>query len=153
MTVVCHWQGWFQEAGVFHSGLLCPAARRLPNRIIVQRGLRSFRIVDDWDMERRQKLLDIIIIYIYFFFMSQISSVPFLDTRITVTPTGQYSTELYFKPMASPIIIHFTSAQPIQVKLAVLNSELTRAKRTGSNDEAIERGIQKVTNIFLSNGS
>ena len=83
---------------------------------------------------------------------SQISSVPFLDTRITVTPTGQYSTELYFKPMASPIIIHFTSAQPIQVKLAVLNSELTRAKRTGSNDEAIERGIQKVTNIFLSNG-
>ena len=83
---------------------------------------------------------------------SQISSVPFLDTRITVTSTGQYSTELYFKPMASPIIIHFTSAQPIQVKLAVLNSELTRAKRTGSNDEAIERGIQKVTNIFLSNG-
>ena len=55
MTVVCHWQGWFQEAGVFHSGLLCPAAGRLTNRIIVQRGLRSFRVVDDWDMERRQK--------------------------------------------------------------------------------------------------
>jgi len=83
---------------------------------------------------------------------NQNSSVPFLDTRITVTPAGQYSTELYFKPMASPIIIHFTSAQPIQVKLAVLHSELTRAKRTGSNDETIERGIQKVTQIFLSNG-
>ena len=83
---------------------------------------------------------------------SQNSSVPFLDTLITVTPSGQYSTELYFKPMASPIIIHFTSAQPIQVKLAVLHSELTRAKRTSTNDEAMERGIQKVTKIFISNG-
>ena len=82
----------------------------------------------------------------------QNSTVPFLDTLITLTPTGQYSTELYFKPMASPIIIHFTSAQPMQVKLAVLNSELLRAKRTGSNEEAIERGIDKVTKIFLSNG-
>ena len=76
----------------------------------------------------------------------------FLDTLITVSPTGEYETELYFKPMASPIIIHFTSAQPMQVKNAVLHSELTRAKRTGSNDAAVERGIQKVTNIFLSNG-
>lgn len=83
---------------------------------------------------------------------SQISSVPFLDTLITVSPSGQFSTELYFKPMASPIIIHFTSAQPMQVKNAVLHSELLRAKRTGSDDDAVERGIDKVTNIFLSNG-
>ena len=54
--------------------------------------------------------------------------------------------------MASPIIIHFTSAQPIQVKLAVLHSELMRAKRAGSDQEAVERGIQKVKDIFLSNG-
>ena len=40
----------------------------------------------------------------------------------------------------------------MQVKLAVLNSELTRAKRTGSNEEAIERGMQKVKHIFISNG-
>ena len=83
---------------------------------------------------------------------NQNSSVPFLDTLITVSPTGQYETELYFKPMASPIIIHYTSAQPMQVKLSVLHSELTRAKRTGSNAKAIERGIEKVTKIFLSNG-
>ena len=83
---------------------------------------------------------------------NQISSVPYLDTLITVSPTGMYSTELYFKPMASPIIIHFTSAQPMQAKLAVLRSELTRAKRRGSNDEAVARGIQKVTEIFRSNG-
>ena len=54
--------------------------------------------------------------------------------------------------MASPIIIYFTSAQPMQVKLAVRHSELLRAKRTGSNREAIERGVQKVRNIFLANG-
>ena len=83
---------------------------------------------------------------------SQNSSVPFLDTLITVSPSGQFTTELYFKPMASPIIIHFSSAQPIQVKHAVLHSELLRATRTGSNDEAIERGIEKVTDIFLLNG-
>ena len=83
---------------------------------------------------------------------TKISSVPFLDTLITVKPTGQYETELYFKPSAAPIIIHFTSAQPIQVKLAVLHSELTRAKRMGSNDDAVQRGTQKVTNIFLENG-
>lgn len=83
---------------------------------------------------------------------SQNSSVPFLDTLITVTPSGQFSTELYFKPMASPIIIHFTSAQPMQVKHAVLHSELLRAKRTGSDSAAVERGIEKVTSIFLSNG-
>ena len=47
----------------------------------------------------------------------QNSSIPFLDTLITVSPTGQYETKLYFKPMASPIIIHFTSAQPMHVNL------------------------------------
>ena len=81
----------------------------------------------------------------------QISSVPFLDTLVTVSPSGKYITELYFKPTASPIIIHFTSAQPMQVKLSVLHSELLRAMRTGTDDEAVERGIAKVTNIFLSN--
>ena len=83
---------------------------------------------------------------------NQISSVPFLDTLVTVSPSGHYETELYFKPMASPIIIHFTSAQPMQGKLAVLNFELMRANRNGSNKEAIERGIEKVENIFLTNG-
>ena len=40
----------------------------------------------------------------------------------------------------------------MQVKLSVLHSEVTRAKRTGSNTRAIERGINKVTKIFLSSG-
>ena len=40
----------------------------------------------------------------------------------------------------------------MQVKLAVLHSELLRAKKTGSDNDAIERGIQKVTDIFLLNG-
>ena len=33
-----------------------------------------------------------------------------------------------------------------------VHSELFRAKRTVSNSEAIERGVQKVRNIFLANG-
>ena len=55
--------------------------------------------------------------------------------------------------MASPIIIHFTSASAYAgQKTLFLHSELLRAKRTGSDDDAVERGIDKVTNIFLSNG-
>ena len=74
---------------------------------------------------------------------TKITSVPFLDTLITVEPSGQYETELYFKPTAAPIIVHFTSAQPIQVKLAVLHSELTRAKTVESNEAAVQRGTNK----------
>ena len=32
--------------------------------------------------------------------------IPFLDTLLTVDPAGGFTTELYMKPMAAPIIIH-----------------------------------------------
>lgn len=50
----------------------------------------------------------------------------FLDTLITVHPSGTYSTELYFKPMTAPIILHYTSAHPKSTKKAVLNAEIQR---------------------------
>ena len=48
----------------------------------------------------------------------------FLDTLITVHPSGTYTTELFFKPMTAPIILHYTSAHPMSTKRAVLNAEI-----------------------------
>ena len=79
-------------------------------------------------------------------------SIPFLDTLITVQDDGKYTTELYIKPMAAPIIIHYTSAHPMQCKRSVLHSQLLRAKRVGSNREAQQRGIEKIEALFRHNG-
>ena len=35
----------------------------------------------------------------------ELHSIPFLDTRITVEPTGKYTTELFIKPMSAGIIL------------------------------------------------
>ena len=78
--------------------------------------------------------------------------IPYLDTTITVRQDGTYSTELYIKPMAAPIIIHFSSAHPIQCKRSVLYSQLLRAKRLGSDREAQERGMAKIESLFRHNG-
>ena len=78
--------------------------------------------------------------------------IPFLDTLITVQENGSYSTELYIKPMAAPIIIHYSSAHPMQCKYSVLYSQLLRAKRLGSDQEAQKRGLAKIATLFRHNG-
>ena len=80
------------------------------------------------------------------------SCIPFLDTHITVQEDGAYSTELYIKPMAAPIIIHYTSAHLIQCKRSVLFSQLLRAKRLGSDKQAQERCMAKIKALFRHNG-
>lgn len=77
---------------------------------------------------------------------------PFLDTLITLYPTGEYTTELYFKPMTAPIILHYTSAHPMSTKRAVLNGELKRALRVSSDQQAIDRSVQRIKNLFEQNG-
>ena len=78
--------------------------------------------------------------------------IPFLDTLITIDRAGNFTTELYVKPMAAPIIIHFKSAHPMQTKRSVIHSQTIRALRLGSNTAAKNRGVEKIRNIFLSNG-
>ena len=46
----------------------------------------------------------------------------FLDTMITVNPDGTYTTELFIKPMAAPIILHYESAHPLKTKRGALIS-------------------------------
>ena len=76
----------------------------------------------------------------------------FLDTLITVHPSGSYTTELYFKPMTAPIVLHYTSAHPMSTKKAVLNAEIQRAIRVSSNQQTKERSLSTVTKLFLENG-
>ena len=83
---------------------------------------------------------------------TQNNSIPFLDTRITVHDNGTYTTELYIKPMTAPIIMHYTSAHPIQCKRSVLYSQLLRAKRVGSDREAQQRGMMTIETLFRHNG-
>ena len=77
---------------------------------------------------------------------------PFLDTLITLYPTGEYSTELYFKPMTMPIILHYTSAHPMSTKRAVLTAEIKRALRVSSDHTAKERSIHRIKLLFQENG-
>ena len=76
----------------------------------------------------------------------------FLDTLITVRPSGTYTTELYFKPMTAPIILHYSSAHPMSTKKAVLNAEVQRAIRVSSDQETRERSLSAVTQLFVDNG-
>ena len=91
---------------------------------------------------------------IRFMFESTVSTgqLPFLDTMITLYPTGEYSTELYFKPMTAPIILHYTSAHPMSTKRTVLNSEIKRAIRVSSDQRARETSISRIKILFEQNG-
>ena len=66
----------------------------------------------------------------------QTGQLPFLDTLITLHPSGAYTTELYFKPMTAPIILHYGSAHPMSTKRAVLNAEIQRAIKVSSGEQA-----------------
>ena len=77
---------------------------------------------------------------------------PFLDTLITIHPTGEYTTELYFKPMTAPIILHYTSAHPMSTKRAVLNAEVRRAIRVSSDQQTRERSAKRIKSLFKQNG-
>ena len=78
--------------------------------------------------------------------------IPFLDTLLTVNPSGAYTTELYIKPMAAPIILHFASSHPMQTKRSIVHSQSLRALRLGSDVAAQKRGLKKISDLFLSNG-
>ena len=76
----------------------------------------------------------------------------FLDTLITVHPPGTYTTELYFKPMTAPIILHHTSSHPMSTKRAVLNAEMQRAVRVSSDQNTRDRSINLIIELFRQNG-
>ena len=80
------------------------------------------------------------------------NQIPFLDTLLTVQPSGIYKTELYVKPMAAPIIMHYSSCHPMQTKRSIVHSQSLRAFRLGSDKEAQNRGLKNMYDLFICNG-
>ena len=76
----------------------------------------------------------------------------FLDTMITIHPNGGYTTELFIKPMAAPIILHYESAHPMKTKFGILTSQTKRAIRVSSSPDSTTRSLDKIKSLFLENG-
>ena len=76
----------------------------------------------------------------------------FLDTKISISESGSYSSELYVKPMASPVIIHFRSALPMSTKKNAVRSQMLRAVRVSSPGLPRARSLQIIEDLFVKNG-
>ena len=82
-------------------------------------------------------------------------SIPMLDTLVTLRKeNGQcrYSTELYIKPNNAGIILHYRSAHPKQTKVNLARAQFRRAIRISSDEQARERSLNKITDLFEKNG-
>ena len=76
----------------------------------------------------------------------------FLDTKISISESGAYTSELYVKPTASPVIIHFKSALPMSTKKNTLRSQMLRAFRVSSPGLPRARSLKTIEDLFLMNG-
>ena len=79
-------------------------------------------------------------------------SLAFLDTKISISQSGAYSSELFVKPMASPVIIHYQSALPMSTKKNAVRSQMLRAIRVSSPGLPRARSLKVIENLFLKNG-
>ena len=79
-------------------------------------------------------------------------SLAFLDTKIHISESGAYETELYVKPMAAPVIIHYKSALPMSTKKNVVRSQMLRAIRVSSPGLPRARSLQMMRDLFSKNG-
>ena len=78
--------------------------------------------------------------------------IPFLDTIISVRPDGQYTTQLYIKPIAASIILPYDSAQPFKMKRAVVKSQFLRALKVSSDQVSAKHSMDMIHALFRSNG-
>ena len=76
----------------------------------------------------------------------------FLDTKISISESGTYTSELYIKPMASPVIIHYRSALPMSTKKNTVRSQLLRAVRVSSPGLPRARSLNMIEELFVKNG-
>lgn len=76
----------------------------------------------------------------------------FLDTKIKISESGAYSSELYRKPMAAPVIIHYKSALPMTTKKNAVRSQFLRALQVSSPGLPRTRSLQIIEDLFVKNG-
>lgn len=82
-------------------------------------------------------------------------SVSMLDTLITLNSKEgkcSFQSELYVKPNNAGIILHYRSAHPKHTKLNTLRSQYRRAIRLSTDEDAKERSLDKIWDLFSRNG-
>ena len=83
---------------------------------------------------------------------SDTGELAYLDTKISISESGAYTSELYVKPTASPVIIHFKSALPMSTKKNTLRSQMLRAIRVSSPGLPRARSLKIIEDLFVKNG-
>ena len=76
----------------------------------------------------------------------------YLEIKISISNSGAYFTELFVKPMASPVIIHFDSALPMTTKKNTVRSQMLRAVRVSSPGLPRARSLKIIEDLFIKNG-
>ena len=76
----------------------------------------------------------------------------FLDTKISISESGAHTSELYVKPMSSPVIIHFLSALPMSTKKNTVRSQMFRAIRVSSPGVPRARSLKVIEDLLIKNG-
>jgi len=77
--------------------------------------------------------------------------IAFLDTYVTQSSSGQFSTELYSKPMSSNHILPWNSFVPFSRKRALLIAERKRAERNSTTLHGKQRSLEKIAGKFRAN--
>ena len=78
--------------------------------------------------------------------------IPYLDTLLSVSSDGHYTTQLYIKPVAASIILPYDSAQPFKMKRAVAKSQFLRALKVSSDRIRAQQSMDKIHALFRANG-
>ncbi|XP_068736550.1 uncharacterized protein [Montipora capricornis] len=78
---------------------------------------------------------------------------PFLDTIVTLHPhNGQFSTELYMKPIHSQCITPWDSHGPISQKRGILIGEIRRAVSRSTDPRSQQNSLRLITKLYTKNG-
>ena len=76
---------------------------------------------------------------------------PILDTMIKIEPDGSISRKLYVKAASKGITLNYRSHHPTANKIAIIHSELARARNNSSTGNHREAAAM-ITNKLISNG-
>jgi hypothetical protein len=79
-------------------------------------------------------------------------TLPFLDTKITLNGTNEFSSTVFRKQTDSGVILNYSSNSPMRWKTALINWFLNRAARICSDSQLLSAEIQHLRNQFYENG-
>ena len=79
-------------------------------------------------------------------------SLPFLDVEVAITDDGKFNTKVYRKPTNTNVIMNNHAIAPDQWKVTLFKCFILRAHKLSSTPEFFSQEVDKIKNIFKSNG-